>query len=89
MDKTPNKTSDQPLKDVSSNEKLAKMLSPQTNGANVPSQLKKNLFWLEPLGKPTRKRKNFKEKLPSVVSSKEWRQYEEKKQEETKKEEER
>lgn len=55
LDKTPNKTSDQPQKDVSSKEKLAKVLSPQTNGVNDPSPFKKNLFWPEPQGKPTRK----------------------------------
>lgn len=44
LDKTPNKTSDQPPKYVSSKEKLAKVLSPQTNGANVPSPFKKIYF---------------------------------------------
>lgn len=74
-----------PGKDVS---KLAKVLSPETNGENVPSPFKKNLFWPGTPTKTKRKTRTPKEKLPSVVSSKEWLEYEKNKKDKKKKEEE-
>lgn len=70
-------------------EKLCQVLSPETNGANVPSPFKKNLFWPGTPTKTKKPRKAPKVKLPSVVSSQEWRDFEEKKKNEKKKEEER
>lgn len=58
--------------------KLAKMISPQTNGEGVPTPFKRVLFW--PGTPPKKKRKDSKAvKIPSVVSSKAWQQYFEKK----------
>lgn len=75
-----------PQSGPSRQEKLAKVLSPGTDGQNVPSPFKKNLFWP---GTPTKTKKGVKKtkvKLPAVISSKEWQDFEEKRRERKKKE---
>lgn len=65
----------------SNKEKLAKVLSPETGGANVPSPFKNHLFWP---GTPTKSKRKTKEtaiKLPAVVSGSDWQKYEEKRME--------
>jgi hypothetical protein len=71
---------------TSNKEKLSKVLSPGTGGANVPSPFKNNLFWP---GTPTKTKKRAKNyvKLPAVVSGSDWQKYEEKRMEKKKQEE--
>lgn len=69
---------------ASTQEKLAKVLSPGSNGSDVPSPFKKNLFWP---GTPEKtKRIKRKVKLPAVVTSKEWQEYEKTRKEKKKQE---
>ncbi|XP_022191510.2 proteoglycan 4-like isoform X1 [Nilaparvata lugens] len=58
-------------------EKLAKVLSPETEGNNVPFPLKDILLWP---GTPTKSNlKRTKTRMPSVVTSLKWLDYEDKK----------
>ncbi|KAG8268344.1 hypothetical protein J6590_054263 [Homalodisca vitripennis] len=71
------------MRTVTSQEKLAKVLSPGTNGKNVPSPFKKNLF--RPGTPEKSKKKQLRKqavKLPAVVSSGPWLKYELKRKEE-------
>lgn len=64
---------------------LMKTLSPHTNGENVPSPFKRHLFWP---GTPKKKgKKRASVKIPSVVSSKDWQDFEKKRMENKKKKE--
>lgn len=53
--------------------KLAKVLSPESGGLNVPTPFKNNLFWPETPKKNTTRRQL---KLPAVVTSEKWRAFE-------------
>ncbi|KAK9678942.1 hypothetical protein QE152_g40414 [Popillia japonica] len=54
---------------------LAQILSPETNGKDVPSPFKNNLSW--PLSLKSSNVVRRKVKLPGVVTSEKWRAYEE------------
>lgn len=54
---------------------LSQILSPETNGKDVPSPFKNNLFW--PLPPKSSNVVRRKVKLPAVVTSEKWRAYEE------------
>lgn len=77
---TPNKIVVSTPKNSKRHEDLLKTILPETNGKGVPSPFKKHLFWPESPKKTTNKKRV---KLPSVVSSKEWQAYEEKKRAES------
>lgn len=59
--------------------RLAKILSPGSNGADVPTPFKKRLFWPGRAAK-TKARKG-KVKIPAMLTSKEWQEYEKGKRE--------
>lgn len=87
---TPTKVQPGPSKKTNtprSREKLAKVLSPDTNGTGVPSPFKNNLLWPGSPIKNSKVRKSFI-KLPAVVSSREYQAYDEKRTSAKKKEEE-
>lgn len=78
--------------DTQRRDKLAKVLSPETSGENVPSPLKDHLFW--PITPKTRetnlnKRNIQSVRRPLVLTSEEWIEMEKKKIDEKKKKEER
>lgn len=77
---TPNKIAVSTPKNSKRHEDLLKSILPETNGKGVPSPFKKHLFWPESPKETTNKKRV---KLPSVVSSKEWQAYEEKKRAES------
>lgn len=63
---------------------LAKILSPETYGQDVPTPLKRRLFWPGTPEKTSKKRNKKDEKMPAVITSEKWQEMEGKKREEKK-----
>lgn len=74
----PSKNTDTPVAKIPSKENLAKVLSPETNGDEVPSPFKNNLLWPGTPEKTKRKTQRRTMKLPAVVSGMEWQYFEDK-----------
>lgn len=63
---------------------LAKILPSETYDQDVPTPLKRRLFWPGTPEKTSQKRNKKDEKIPAVITSKKWQQMEGKKREEKK-----
>lgn len=63
---------------------LVKILSPETYGQDVPTLLKRRLFWPGTPVKTSKKRNKKDEKMPAVITSEKWQEMEGKKRREEK-----